>query len=413
MPGASSSEQISTFSDTGALIDSYTLNFQKATCGLTINSVPFDSSTETVTVLKLSSSMSTYSHHTGLFELTGTVCGSSHQGRNFYDFSTYAIDLDDYNVQFLPDQTTDGQTEYWITVYSDNEHLLYIGSLEVTFTACDSSVTHAFGLQYNLGGTIYYDPGQEEYDQSLGEYSVTSSSCWSASQTVQIEVTNIPSFIDLATNPFPCTTCSIEVKPSTRTETAPITYDPVIIVARTDNDYIIDQYSITFVLQLCTTFVNNEVVHPFEDFNPGNPQQTFTGSRGGFPKSFYLGTYYTDCCAHTANGDSCNNSPEYNTSTCGDYDSIDFEAGSMCCTCGGGSAVKSLSIVPSSLAPTYQVSKSGNSFTLNVDFSDNTLSLGSYIYTAEVKADQNLIIDSFVFLIEVVDCSTSNTQQDV
>ena len=173
MPGTSRYQKISTFSDTGALIDYYTLNFHRASCGLTIDGSNFESTSETGTVLKLSTSMSTYTHLTGLFGLTDTGCGNEIQARNFYDTSTYAIVLDDSYVQFLPNQATVGQMEYWITVYSELDYLMYIGSLEVTFTACDSGVTHDFGLEYNIDGTIYYDPDLETYDQSLGLYSAT------------------------------------------------------------------------------------------------------------------------------------------------------------------------------------------------------------------------------------------------
>ena len=60
----------------------------------------------------------------------------------------------------------------------------------------------------------------------------------------------------------------------------------------------------------------------------------------------------------------------------------------MCCGCGGGSTLKSLSISGTISAPTLVI-QSGNNFSLNVDFSDNSVVLGTYDLTAVIYTDQN------------------------
>ena len=119
----------------------------------------------------------------------------------------------------------------------------------------------------------------------------------------------------MASNPLSCSVCSIEVKPSTRTESElpPITYDPVYIVVQTDSSYIIDQYSITFVLLPCSVTVTTVIG---ESFDPVSNPPIFAGSFGGASQTFDLGTYTTDCCAHIENG-----ATDALGFLCGSYDS--------------------------------------------------------------------------------------------
>ena len=184
------STEITTYSDTGYVLDSYTLTIDIDACNLTIDDSPFVETDETQTLLKLSTSMSNYEYSPtpGLLALSsGSPCGSpnSPEISAEIDTSAYVMDLEANPLVFMPNMAPIKTDIYLLEVNSDNGYVLYIGELVVTYEDCGTSAAHAGELTYNTDVTVIYDSTITS-NQSLGHYSITDTATCGTVTTMHI-----------------------------------------------------------------------------------------------------------------------------------------------------------------------------------------------------------------------------------